>query len=612
MSAQLEIESSPHGGSPPWRRRLAEVLSLDLRSLALLRVSLGVLLLLDALGRLGSVAVFYGAHGLLPPDQALRLTEGLRFSLTLIQPGTAFQVLLLLLWALAALALIVGLRTRLATLLCWLLALSFANRHPLLVSGGDELMLVLLFWGLFLPWQARWSVDALRASPPPPADPRHLSLAGTGLLLSLLGAYALGAWLRSGPEWIGFGSGLAEVLSVDRDRHPLGGLLAGLPGLAALLTAWLWLLTWLGPWLALSPWATRPLRFLVLVNLALLQLLLIFTQAQGLSPWVGLAGLSVLIGGWFWDWRERLHQARQPAGAPLRLYYDRDDPAAALLCRALCQALILPRAQCLPAQDSPRVARLVQANQSWVVIDHDESAHLKWSALRLLLQRSPLGGPRLARLLGRPSLQAAGDRLYARLSQQRGRWVRRLLPHLQARAQSFAVPALAERLALPLLVLMLVHGLAAAGALPARLGSWVAPPLQLLRLDGLPDAQAPSPAREDGWVVAPGVLASGEELEVLSGVRGSPRYDKPGWWQRTARSHRWRAYEAALLDPAQAAHRGLWAEWLCRDWNQGRAADDPQRLSGFRLTYMLEPVPPGGGDGALEQRILWRQDCPAG
>jgi hypothetical protein len=61
--------------------------------------------------------------------------------------------------ALVAIALLVGYRTRLATVLLALLA-SLQARNPTLIQGGDNLLLLLLFWGMFLPLGARFAIDA--------------------------------------------------------------------------------------------------------------------------------------------------------------------------------------------------------------------------------------------------------------------------------------------------------------------------------------------------------------------------------------------------------------------------------------------------------------------
>ncbi len=109
---------------------------------------------------------------------------------------TWFAVSLLLLEALAALALALGWRTRLATLFCFVLEASLLNRNRMVLIGGDILLVCLLFWALFLPLGARWSVDATLSTAPPPAENQHL-VSG---LAGLLDPGAVGVFLQRHPE----------------------------------------------------------------------------------------------------------------------------------------------------------------------------------------------------------------------------------------------------------------------------------------------------------------------------------------------------------------------------------------------------------------------------
>ena len=66
----------------------------------------------------------------------------------------------------------IGYRARLATIACWFLVMSIHNRNPMILSAGDILLRLLLFWAMFLPLGARYSVDA--ALDKNPSVPRSL------------------------------------------------------------------------------------------------------------------------------------------------------------------------------------------------------------------------------------------------------------------------------------------------------------------------------------------------------------------------------------------------------------------------------------------------------
>ena len=73
-------------------------------------------------------------------------------------PATWGPQVLLYVWLIAALALLLGCRPRLAALVAWILAVSFANSGLALHNGGDQLKLILLLMLIFLPSDGRWAV----------------------------------------------------------------------------------------------------------------------------------------------------------------------------------------------------------------------------------------------------------------------------------------------------------------------------------------------------------------------------------------------------------------------------------------------------------------------
>src|SRR5262249_33840418 len=119
----------------------------------------------DLVQRAMDLRAHYSDAGVLPRAALIDQFSGdWAISLHLANGTTGFQAFLFTLHALCALCLLVGLRTRLATLACWILCCSLHARNPMVLQGGDDLLRVLLFWSLFLPLGARASVDALASS----------------------------------------------------------------------------------------------------------------------------------------------------------------------------------------------------------------------------------------------------------------------------------------------------------------------------------------------------------------------------------------------------------------------------------------------------------------
>ncbi|HUS23657.1 MAG TPA: hypothetical protein VM369_01810 [Candidatus Binatia bacterium] len=152
----------------------------DTRSLVPVRLVLAGAVLADALARLTDARLFYSDDGALP-RAVLVGAEPWRFDLYLLSGSAAFGAVLLLLTALAAVALWLGWRGRMAAAGAFVLLLSVQNRNPLVLDGSDGVLLGLLFWSCLLPLSSRWSVDAALASPGPA---RVRSWAVAGLLLT--------------------------------------------------------------------------------------------------------------------------------------------------------------------------------------------------------------------------------------------------------------------------------------------------------------------------------------------------------------------------------------------------------------------------------------------
>ena len=141
------------------------VFGIDLRTLALFRVLLGFYLSLATLNRMGDLSAHYSDEGVMPRDAQMELLADGSWSLHLLNGTSTAQLVLFLIAAFAALGLMVGWRTRLMTMISWVLLASVQNRNTFILSGEDNLALLLTFWAMFLPLGARYSVDLSLSRP---------------------------------------------------------------------------------------------------------------------------------------------------------------------------------------------------------------------------------------------------------------------------------------------------------------------------------------------------------------------------------------------------------------------------------------------------------------
>jgi hypothetical protein len=126
------------------------VLTLDLRSLGLLRICYGILLLLDLAGRATDLRAHYTDWGIAPRQVVDQLASSWPSPcLHALSGGLTLQIILFALHGVAALALTLGIQVRWAGPICWLLLCSVHSRNPVICDGGDNYLRVVFFWCLF-------------------------------------------------------------------------------------------------------------------------------------------------------------------------------------------------------------------------------------------------------------------------------------------------------------------------------------------------------------------------------------------------------------------------------------------------------------------------------
>ena len=214
------------------RPLLDRLFGLDLRSLAALRIALSGYLIWDLADRARSLEAHYTDLGVYPVSmqQFARVSDGWPWeersihwpnywSLHALRGDLNWEIFLFLVNAVILIGMLVGYKTRLTTILSWVMLASLHNRNEMVLHGGDEMARMLLFWGMFLPLGARWSLDgsgALRRAYGASVPERVLSLAGFGLLWQVCLVYFFTAYLKKSPEWHSQGTALYYALSLDQ------------------------------------------------------------------------------------------------------------------------------------------------------------------------------------------------------------------------------------------------------------------------------------------------------------------------------------------------------------------------------------------------------------
>ena len=281
--------------------RLRPHFAVDTRSLAALRIALGIILLLDLFQRASSLELLYTSHGVYPLSvHEATYGQGGGISLHAISDMPWFQRAMLSIAGLFALAFTAGYRTRLVGAVSLLLLVSLHIRNPTILNGGDRLLRVLLFVALLTPLGERWSIDSLRRG----SARRSVASVGTvALLAQPLVVFTVNAIeKRRGEHWYA-GEALEIALYDSTMATSIGTALLEFPTLLTWLTyGWVALLAGAVPLLLGTTGRARTLAAVAylaaVVGMAL-------TLSVGLFPLVLAASVTPFVTEAFWNWSTR-------------------------------------------------------------------------------------------------------------------------------------------------------------------------------------------------------------------------------------------------------------------------------------------------------------------
>ena len=288
--------------------KLSELFGLDLRSLAALRICTAGLILLDLWIRSRDLAAHYSDGGILPRSVLFNLASNDWFlSIHTSSGAWQFQCILFVIAAVFAVSLLLGYRTRLVTVVLWCLLLSLQNRNTMILEGADVLLRLIVFWGMFLPWGARCSLDRL-ACPDHDAEANQVSSPATlAFSLQIVLVYVFSAVLKTGNEWRVDGSALYFALSCDMFVTPFGRQLLNLPReFLESITFSLWWLEAVGMFFLFVPIYNALFRLAVIAAFVGLHFGIWVSMSVGLFPLIGATAMVAFVPGVVWNVLGRL------------------------------------------------------------------------------------------------------------------------------------------------------------------------------------------------------------------------------------------------------------------------------------------------------------------
>jgi hypothetical protein len=275
-----------------------ELFGIDPRSLAALRIAVGILIIADLIIRATDLGAHYTDEGLVPREAQIKFTGKWIFCFHLLNGTWQYQAGLFLSAGALAVCMTVGYRTQLMTFLSWVFLTSLQNRNLVLPQGGDDLLRMLVFWGIFLPWGSCFSVDS-KSKENPLKDP-VICIAGIAYMVQVFFLYLFAFLHKSGPEWIN-GTAVYYALSMESITRPIGSKVLEYATLLKPMTIAVYLFEGLIPILLFLPLLVPYIRIGLFFALMVMHLSFGALIMLGLFPFISIAAGIGFLPGMLWD-----------------------------------------------------------------------------------------------------------------------------------------------------------------------------------------------------------------------------------------------------------------------------------------------------------------------
>ncbi len=289
---------------------------LDPRSLALLRIGLGSILLYDLTNRFIYLLDHYTDSGVIPRWALTQKVMGpWDLSLHLVAGNSAIISIFFGVGIIAAVCILIGYKTRLALVASLVLLISLHQRNPLILQSGDHVIKMLLFWSIFLPVSERFSLSQPLNNG---SNKKIFNVASFGLMMQIITLYVLAGFAKMAERhWLG-GDALFLAFAARDISGELGQALIGFPKFLKFATENTLYFEILVPFLLLVPWKNAWIRLVLIAIYSVFHIAIGFTLNVAIFIFVPLIAWSALLPGCFWNWI-RVGQSVGHYGADLKI-----------------------------------------------------------------------------------------------------------------------------------------------------------------------------------------------------------------------------------------------------------------------------------------------------
>lgn len=591
---------------------------LDLRSLALARVLLGVLSLYDIFRRVPDIPHFFSDSGILPRWLLLEKLQHSQWSMSLLfLNGSAYWAYVwIFVGLLAAVFFILGWKTRISNALLWVIIISFQLRFPeASTSGGDMLLRIFLFYSFFLPMNAYFSIDRV-ASEEDFKKKEYASVFTMAWIIQIILLYILTFLYKWSPVYHTTFDAVWYMLQLDHFTTDFGEWLGQHHKSTRMLSALAYGLEFIGPLLLLIPLKRDFFRGVAVLSFWMFHLGIGMTLHLGnfvpicLIIWVGL------IPSAWWDYASKKILSFDISAG--NLFYQSE-------CNfSRTYALVGKELLFLNFNLLPASGEILNKHQKFAFQAVDGRMLTGFSIFPALLKTSSL---RLIRFIG--ELLTSDLALYLSEVSEAG--------EIKVFGQESSTSSSKNSSLNLFFIFKLMMETIGFGKLKMTLhrfeiffGRGIIALVVLWNIEGyVTDRKwyigspfdeimfmfqlnqgwamfAPHPQRVSGWWIMEGHLRDGRTWDALNNKEVS--FQSPDDFYDTYPSDDWRKFLDNLSGSRDTTYLNLLGKHLCRKWNAENVGKNT--LETFKLYFMQEWTnPPTEARAGIKKVLLWNHQC---
>lgn len=592
---------------------------LDLRSLALARVLLGLLAIYDIGRRIPEIEAFFSDDGIMSRADVIHNAE-ITWRMTLLNLNGSYEYALLvaIIGLLASITFTLGWKTRISNLVIWLVIISFQARFPeIATSGGDMLLRIFFFWSLFLPMSAVYSFDHA-VTGGDRKEKEYFSVFTSIWIMQVFALYFFTFIYKWAPVYHTDFNAVWYMLQLELYTTPFGQWMGKQYMLTKVLSALSYLLELVGPLMLLIPWKRDMWRGAAVLAFFGFHLGIGATMYLGnfvpicLIIWVALIPTS-------W-WNYLAGKIKNDSGKLLTLYHDSESNFARQL-GLITKEMFFIKSMNVCAFPLKKQG-LINDSELFILENKENKNYAKGLELVSLLLKNSTFSPfrKIGKVLSsdfssflNEAREVGGVSISDSVEGTTERKKSKLLGFMKTLFEFFGFDQVKYRLnkfekMMGSLLLVLVLGWNVEGVIEDRdwyIGSPFDEIMFTFQLNQGWAMFAPHPQRSDGWWVMEGTLKNGEKWDALNNKEVT--YERPNSFYKTFPTENWRNLLDGLQGREEVYIESL-GRYLCRRWNSKNSGD--QSLQTFKLYYMEEWTNgPQEKPSPVEKRTIWNHNC---